>query len=110
MHNKHFKNLIIEISKSFKETLEESIGTLQLNKDESVLINTILNELDSQIYIGNKVSYYDYKDINQISPYDTLYVLSYDIDKFNKKYGFIQKSWSVPIYALYMAHAFFSAK
>lgn len=87
MNNKYFKNLIIEISKSLKETLEESIGTLQLNKDESVLINTIFNELDNQIYIGNKVSYYDYKDIPQLSPYDTLYTLSYDIDKFNKNYN-----------------------
>ena len=72
-NNKLYNNIINGISNSLKDVLDETIGTLQLNKTESILIDTIFNDLDNQIYLSNKVSYNDYKDIPQLSSTDILF-------------------------------------
>lgn len=86
-NNKFYNNIINGISNSLKDVLDETIGTLQLNKNESILIAIIFNDLDNQIYLLNKVSYNDYKDIPQLSSTDILYTLSYDINKFNSEHN-----------------------
>ena len=51
-----YNNLIKCISISVKQTIEESIGTLQIDNN----IDKIYNDIENHIYKNNKINYNDY--------------------------------------------------
>ena len=83
LHN----NIINNVSKSLKDILNETIGTLQLNENESILIDKIFEDLSNKIYLSNSIEYKDFSDIQSINKNDDLYLLAYDITQFNKMYN-----------------------
>lgn len=79
------QEFIKDLSKSITDIIYESIGTLQLNKDESILINQIYNDINDKKYHKLKPS--EYKDIHQLTGLNDIYSLKYNINDFNKKYN-----------------------
>ncbi len=78
MNKKFNQNLFIkELSKSITDIIYESIGTLQLNNDESKLINQIYDDINNKRY--NKLNILDYNDIPQIQDETDVYSLKYNI-------------------------------
>lgn len=86
MNKKFNQNLFIkELLKSITDIIYESIGTLQLNNDESKLINQIYDDIDNKRY--NKLNRLDYNDISQIQDETDVYSLKYNIQDFNKEHN-----------------------
>lgn len=86
MNKKFNQNLFIkELSKSITDIIYESIGTLQLNNDESKLINQIYDDINNKRY--NKLNILDYNDIPQIQDETDVYSLKYNIQDFNKEHN-----------------------
>lgn len=71
-----YNNIIKDVSYSLKQILDETLGSLYLNDLEKNVVNKIFNDIDTEKYKNNKISYKDYQQISDSS--DTLYNLQYD--------------------------------
>ena len=65
-----------DVSYSLKQILDETLGSLYLNDIEKNVVNKIFNDIDTEKYKNNKLSYKDYQQIADSS--DNLYNLQYD--------------------------------
>ena len=65
-----------DVSYSLKQILDETLGSLYLNDKEKSIVDKIFNDIDTEKYKNNKLSYKDYQQIANSS--DNLYNLQYD--------------------------------
>ena len=71
-----YNNIMKDVSYSLKQILDETLGSLYLNDKEKSIVDKIFNDIDTEKYKNNKLSYKDYQQIADSS--DTLYNLQYD--------------------------------
>ena len=71
-----YNNIMKDVSYSLKQILDETLGSLYLNDIEKNVVNKIFNDIDTEKYKNNKLSYKDYQQIANSS--DNLYNLQYD--------------------------------
>ena len=71
-----YNSIMKDISYSLKQILDETLGSLYLNDKEKSIVDKIFNDIDTEKYKNNKLSYKDYQQIANSS--DTLYNLQYD--------------------------------
>ena len=71
-----YNNIMKDVSYSLKQILDETLGSLYLNDKEKSIVDKIFNDIDTEKYKNNKLSYKDYQQIANSS--DTLYNLQYD--------------------------------
>ena len=71
-----YNSIIKDVSYSLKQILDETLGSLYLNDKEKSIVDKIFNDIDTEKYKNNKLSYKDYQQIADSS--DTLYNLQYD--------------------------------
>lgn len=71
-----YNSIMKDVSYSLKQILDETLGSLYLNDIEKNVVNKIFNDIDTEKYKNNKLSYKDYQQIADSS--DTLYNLQYD--------------------------------
>ena len=71
-----YNNIMKYVSYSLKQILDETLGSLYLNDIEKNVVNKIFNDIDTEKYKNNKLSYKDYQQIADSS--DNLYNLQYD--------------------------------
>lgn len=71
-----YNSIMKDVSYSLKQILYETLGSLYLNDIEKNVVNKIFNDIDTEKYKNNKLSYKDYQQIADSS--DTLYNLQYD--------------------------------
>ena len=71
-----YNSIIKDVSYSLKQILDETLGSLYLNDIEKNVVNKIFNDIDTEKYKNNKLSYKDYQQIADSS--DNLYNLQYD--------------------------------
>ena len=71
-----YNNIMKDVSYSLKQILDETLGSLYLNDIEKNVVNKIFNDIDTEKYKNNKLSYKDYQQIADSS--DNLYNLQYD--------------------------------
>ena len=71
-----YNSIMKDVSYSLKQILDETLGSLYLNDIEKNVVNKIFNDIDTEKYKNNKLSYKDYQQIANSS--DTLYNLQYD--------------------------------
>lgn len=71
-----YNSIMKDVSYSLKQILDETLGSLYLNNMEKNVVNKIFNDIDTEKYKNNKLSYKDYQQI--ADPSDTLYNLQYD--------------------------------
>ena len=77
LRNSYLYNSIMkDVSYSLKQILDETLGSLYLNDKEKSIVDKIFNDIDTEKYKNNKLSYKDYQQIADSS--DTLYNLQYD--------------------------------
>ena len=77
LRNSYLYNSIMkDVSYSLKQILDETLGSLYLNDIEKNVVNKIFNDIDTEKYKNNKLSYKDYQQIADSS--DNLYNLQYD--------------------------------
>ena len=71
-----YNSIMKDVSYSLKQILDETLGSLYLNDIEKNVVNKIFNDIDTEKYKNNKLSYKDYQQIADSS--DNLYNLQYD--------------------------------
>ena len=71
-----YNSIIKDVSYSLKQILDETLGSLYLNDIEKNVVNKKFNNIDTEKYKNNKLSYKDYQQIANSS--DNLYNLQYD--------------------------------
>ena len=71
-----YNSIMKDVSYSLKQILDETLGSLYLNDKEKSIVDKIFNDIDTEKYKNNKLSYKDYQQIANSS--DTLYNLQYD--------------------------------
>ena len=71
-----YNSIMKDVSYSLKQILDETLGSLYLNDIEKNVVNKIFNDIDTEKYKNNKLSYKDYQQIANSS--DNLYNLQYD--------------------------------
>lgn len=71
-----YNGIMKDVSYSLKQILDETLGSLYLNDKEKSIVDKIFNDIDTEKYKNNKLSYKDYQQIADSS--DTLYNLQYD--------------------------------
>ena len=71
-----YNSIMKDVSYSLKQILDETLGSLYLNDKEKSIVDKIFNDIDTEKYKNNKLSYKDYQQIADSS--DTLYNLQYD--------------------------------
>ena len=71
-----YNNIMKDVSYSLKQILDETLGSLYLNDKEKSIVDKIFNDIDTEKYKNNKLSYKDYQQIANSS--DNLYNLQYD--------------------------------
>ena len=71
-----YDNIINDVSYSLKQILDETIGSLYLNDKEKTVIDNIFNDIETEKYKENKITYRDYKEL--FNSNDTLFNLQYD--------------------------------
>ena len=71
-----YNSIMKDVSYSLKQILDETLGSLYLNDKEKSIVDKIFNDIDTEKYKNNKLSYKDYRQIADSS--DTLYNLQYD--------------------------------
>lgn len=71
-----YNSIMKNVSYSLKQILDETLGSLYLNDKEKSIVDKIFNDIDTEKYKNNKLSYKDYQQIADSS--DTLYNLQYD--------------------------------
>ena len=71
-----YNSIMKDVSYSLKQILDETLGSLYLNDKEKSIVDKIFNDIDTEKYKNNKLSYKDYKQIANSS--DNLYNLQYD--------------------------------
>ena len=71
-----YNSIMKDVSYSLKQILDETLGSLYLNDKEKSIVDKIFNDIDTEKYKNNKLSYKDYQQIAYSS--DTLYNLQYD--------------------------------
>ena len=71
-----FNSIMKDVSYSLKQILDETLGSLYLNDKEKSIVDKIFNDIDTEKYKNNKLSYKDYQQIANSS--DNLYNLQYD--------------------------------
>ena len=71
-----YNSIMKDVSYSLKQILYETLGSLYLNDKEKSIVDKIFNDIDTEKYKNNKLSYKDYQQIANSS--DTLYNLQYD--------------------------------
>lgn len=71
-----YNSIMKDLSYSLKQILDETLGSLYLNDKEKSIVDKIFNDIDTEKYKNNKLSYKDYQQIADSS--DTLYNLQYD--------------------------------
>lgn len=71
-----YNSIMKDVSYSLKQILDETLGSLYLNDKEKNIVDKIFNDIDTEKYKNNKLSYKDYQQIADSS--DTLYNLQYD--------------------------------
>ncbi|WQJ54430.1 MAG: hypothetical protein [Vetruanivirus porcinprimi] len=71
-----YNSIIKDVSYSLKQILDETLGSLYLNDKEKSIVDKIFNDIDTEKYKNNKLSYKDYQQIANSS--DNLYNLQYD--------------------------------
>ena len=77
LRNSYLYNSIMkDVSYSLKQILDETLGSLYLNDKEKSIVDKIFNDIDTEKYKNNKLSYKDYQQIANSS--DNLYNLQYD--------------------------------
>ena len=71
-----YNSIMKDVSYSLKQILDETLGSLYLNDNEKSIVDKIFNDIDTEKYKNNKLSYKDYQQIANSS--DNLYNLQYD--------------------------------
>ena len=71
-----YNSIMKDVSYSLKQILDETLGSLYLNDKEKSIVDKIFNDIDTEKYKNNKLSYKDYQQIANSS--DNLYNLQYD--------------------------------
>ena len=71
-----YNSIMKDVSYSLKQILDETLGSLYLNDKEKSIVDKIFNDIDTEKYKNNKLSYKDYQQIADSS--DNLYNLQYD--------------------------------
>ena len=71
-----YNSIMKDVSYSLKQILDETLGSLYLNDKEKSIVDKIFNDIETEKYKNNKLSYKDYQQIADSS--DTLYNLQYD--------------------------------
>ena len=71
-----YNSIMKDVSYSLKQILYETLGSLYLNDKEKSIVDKIFNDIDTEKYKNNKLSYKDYQQIANSS--DNLYNLQYD--------------------------------
>ena len=71
-----YNSIMKDVSYSLKQILDETLGSLSLNDKEKSIVDKIFNDIETEKYKNNKLSYKDYQQIADSS--DTLYNLQYD--------------------------------
>ena len=71
-----YNSIMKDVSYSLKQILDETLGSLYLNDKEKSIVDQIFNDIDTEKYKNNKLSYKDYQQIANSS--DNLYNLQYD--------------------------------
>ena len=71
-----YNSIMKDVSYSLKQILDETLGSLYLNDKEKNIVDKIFNDIDTEKYKNNKLSYKDYQQIADSS--DNLYNLQYD--------------------------------
>ena len=71
-----YNSIMKDVSYSLKQILDETLGSLYLNDKEKSIVDKIFNDINTEKYKNNKLSYKDYQQIANQS--DNLYNLQYD--------------------------------